>query len=61
MGNESEGVMDKDKEAAEQREREHGEVGPRCELCEDGHMTWCALCLRWTSTCCCDYGTCACS
>lgn len=40
---------------------EHGEAGPKCELCDDGHMTWCALCCQWSSTCCCDFGTCACN
>lgn len=31
-----------------------------CGLC-NGEMDWCNTCETYTSTCCCDYGTCGCS
>jgi len=31
-----------------------------CNLC-GGEMTWCSSCEVWSSTCCCEYGTCQCS
>ena len=33
----------------------------QCDLCSDGEMSWCSCCEVYTSTCCCDYGTCMCS
>lgn len=33
----------------------------QCDLCGDGEMTWCTCCKVYSSNCCCDYGTCACS
>jgi hypothetical protein len=60
------GHEDSAHEADEQKtpkppEREHGDSGPLCGLCNGGRMTWCAMCLQWTSTCCQEYGTCQCS
>jgi hypothetical protein len=31
-----------------------------CSMC-GGQMSWCSCCEVWSSTCCCDYGTCQCS
>lgn len=31
-----------------------------CPMC-DGLMEWCTTCQVWSSSCCCDYGTCLCS
>ena len=31
-----------------------------CNLCGD-KMSWCECCQVFTSTCCCEYGTCQCS
>jgi hypothetical protein len=38
----------------------YGHGDNTCNLC-GGQMTWCSCCQVWSSTCCCDYGTCECS
>lgn len=44
----------------DRQERPHREPGPKCSEC-GGRETWCAQCLRYSRTCCVEYGTCQCS
>lgn len=45
----------------ERQERPHGQPAPyKCSEC-GGRETWCAQCLRYSRTCCVEYGTCQCS
>ena len=43
-----------------ERVRRNGRGTQQCSMCS-GQMTWCRTCEVWSSTCCCDYGTCQCS
>ena len=38
----------------------YGRGDSTCPMC-GGTMHWCSICQVWSSSCCCDYGTCECS
>ena len=38
----------------------YGRGTQECHMC-GGQMSWCSSCEVWSSTCCCEYGTCQCS
>ena len=48
------------KEKNKDKDFRYGRGNAECSMC-GGQMSWCSCCEVWTSTCCCEYGTCQCS